>query len=327
MRVRQIGIVGAGTMGAALAGLFAYNELPVLLRDLTPALVARGMDRIRAQVDHLVAFQAGRADQEIARIEAMGLTLAPEQKEVIRHRLAPKVDRDRGAAILARVRTVTELEAFVDVDLAVEAVFESGEVKRSALEALDRVLPDHAVIGSNTSSLSITRLARGLAHASSTLVTHFFNPPETLPLVEVSGGIETREDLIVEVIDFLQGLRNHRSPLVPIRVRESPAFVVNRLLLPVLNEACFLLTEGVASARDIDVAMKAGAGMPMGPFELADLVGLDVTYEVAATLAREFGDPKYRPAYALRRLVDSGHLGRKTGTGFYEYPTADSTSA
>ncbi|MHB8352398.1 MAG: 3-hydroxyacyl-CoA dehydrogenase family protein, partial [Thermoplasmata archaeon] len=285
VRVRQIGIVGAGTMGAALAGVFAYNELPVLLRDLTPALVARGLDRVRAQVDRLVAFQAGRAGQEIARIEALGLTLTAEQKESVRRRLAPKVDRERGEAIVGRVQGVTDLEAFASVDLAVEAVFESEEVKRSALELLDRVLPEHAVIGSNTSSLSITRLARGLRHAPATMVTHFFNPPETLPLIEVSGGVETREELLGEVVDFLQGLRNHRSPLLPIRVKESPAFVVNRLLLPILNEACFLLTEGVATARDIDQAMKAGAGMPMGPFELADLVGLDVTYEVAATLA------------------------------------------
>ncbi len=323
MRIREVGIVGAGTMGAALAGVFAYNELGVVLRDLTRELVERGLARVRSQVDRLVAFQAGRAEREIGRIEALGLELSAEQKEAVRRRLHPTVDRERGAAILGRVRGTTDLGAFASVEFALEAVFEKDEVKRGALEALDRVLPEHAVIGSNTSSLSITRLARGLAHAPTTVVTHFFNPPETLPLVEVAGGVETREEIVGEVVDFLQGLRNHRSPLLPIRVRESPAFVVNRLLLPILNEACFLLTEGVASARDIDLAMKAGAGLPMGPFELADLVGLDITHEVAATLAREFGDPKYRPAYALRRLVDSGHLGRKTGSGFYQYPAED----
>ncbi len=207
------------------------------------------------------------------------------------------------------------------MDLVIEAVFERTEVKRPVLEALDRVLPEHAVIGTNTSSLSITRLARGLRHRSTTLVTHFFNPPYTLPLVEVAGGVETREDVIADTVAFLEGLRNHRYPLVPIRVRESPAFVVNRLLIPVLNEACFALEENLASSRDIDLAMKSGAGMPMGPFELGDMIGLDVALEVTETMFRETGDPKYRPAPYLRRMVDAGYLGRKTGRGFYEYPS------
>ena len=152
-----------------------------------------------------------------------------------------------------------------------------------------------------------------------TLVTHFFNPPGTLPLVEVVSGVDTREDVVTDVIEFLAGLRNHRYPMMPIRVKESPGFVVNRILLPVLNEACFALEEGLASSRDIDLAMKSGAGFPMGPFELADLIGLDVTLGVAQVLATEFGDPKYRASVALKRLVDAGHLGRKTGRGFYEY--------
>ncbi|EQD28139.1 3-hydroxybutyryl-CoA dehydrogenase, partial [mine drainage metagenome] len=194
----------------------------------------------------------------------------------------------------------------------IEAVFERIEVKRPLLERLDRIVPDHAVLASNTSALSITRLARGLRHAGQTLGVHFFNPPSTLPLIEVAGGLDSREETIQETVDFLGGLRNHRSPMVPIRVKESPAFVVNRLLMPILNEACFLLDEGVANARDIDLAMKAGAGMPMGPFELADLVGLDIGLEVAETLHRDLGDPKYRPSPLLRRMVDAGRLGRKT---------------
>ncbi len=319
MRVAKAGVVGAGTMGAAIAEVLAFNGIEVVLKDIDGPLVEKGLARVRGYVDELVRFHTERADKEIARISEVAGPLTEAQAARVRERLSPKVTAARGAEIVARVHGTTDYASFSDVDFVVEAVFERMEVKRPVLEALDRTLPDHAVLASNTSSLSITRLARGLTHARQSLVTHFFNPPYTLPLVEVAGGVDTREDVVTETIDFLQGLRNHRYPLVPIRVKESPAFVVNRLLIPVLNEACFALDENLATSRDIDAAMKAGAGMPMGPFELADMIGLDVSLEVAETLYREYGDPKYRPSYLLRRLVDSGHLGRKTGQGFYEY--------
>lgn len=321
MRVERAGVVGAGTMGAAIAELLAFNGIPVVLTDVDQAAVDRGVARVRALVDEVVSFHAGRAEKEADRIRALGIDLRPEQVATLRERLAPKVTAARGAEVVGRVHGTTDWSEFASVDFAVEAVFERDDVKRPVLERLDRSLPEHAVIGSNTSSLSITRLSRGLTHLRQTLVTHFFNPPGTLPLVEVSGGVDTREDVVQETIDFLAGLRNHRSPLVPVRVKESPGFIVNRILLPVLNEACFALEEGLASSRDIDLAMKAGAGLPMGPFELSDLIGLDVTLEVAETLVRGTGDPKYRPAPSLRRLVDAGHLGRKTGRGFYDYTT------
>ncbi len=319
MRVTKAGVVGAGTMGAAIAEVLAYNGIEVLLKDVDGPTVEKGLARVRAIVDELVAFHEGRAEKEVVRVRDEAGPLSADQESRIRAKLAPKFTRARGEQVVARVRGATAYDAFADVDLVIEAVFERSEVKRPVLEALDRVLAEHAVIGTNTSSLSITRLARGLRHRATTLVTHFFNPPYTLPLVEVAGGIETREDVIAETVSFLEGLRNHRYPLVPVRVRESPAFVVNRLLIPVLNEACFALEEHVASSRDIDLAMKTGAGMPMGPFELGDLIGLDVALEVAETMFRETGDPKYRPAPYLRRMVDAGYLGRKTGRGFYEY--------
>jgi len=320
MRVAKAGVVGAGTMGAAIAEVLAFNGFDVVLTDVDEAHLAAGVAKVHGFVHDLVKFHEGRAEKEIARITELGVELSDAQKEAVRKRLAPKVTRAQGEEVSRRVRPQLDWAGFGDVDFAVEAVFEVAEVKRPVLEKLDRALPDHAIIGSNTSSLSITRLARGLAHGRQTLAVHFFNPPTILPLVEVSGGIDTREDVVSETIDFLQGLRNHRGPMVPIRVKESPAFVVNRILLPILNEACFELQEGLASARDIDTAMKAGAGMPMGPFELADMIGLDVTLEIAGTLVRETGDPKYRASTLLRQLVDAGHLGRKTGRGFYEYP-------
>jgi 3-hydroxybutyryl-CoA dehydrogenase len=322
MRVAKAGVVGAGTMGSAIAEVLAFNGIDVVLKDIDAATVEKGLLRVRGIVEELVQFQEGRAPKEIARISALTGELSDAQRAKVTQQLSPKFTRARGDEVIARVHGTTDYSAFKDVDFAVEAVFEREDVKRPVLEALDAVVPEYAILGSNTSSLSITRLARGLKHVRETLVTHFFNPPYTLPLVEVAGGVDTREDVVTETVDFLQGLKNHRYPLVPIRVKESPAFIVNRLLAPVLGEACFALEAGLASSRDIDAAMKAGAGMPMGPFELADLVGLDISLEVAETLYREFGDPKYRPSITLRRLVDSGHLGRKAGRGFYEYPTS-----
>lgn len=317
--VRKAGVVGAGTMGAAIAEVLAFNEIPVVLKDVREDLVQRGLDRVRGFTEELLRFQEARLEKERERLEGMGLKLTPEQEGILQERLKPKFSRARAEQIVRRVEGTTEDSAFRDVDLVVEAAFESFPVKRGIFEALDRILPEHAVLATNTSSLSVTRLSRGLLHARNSLVTHFFNPPTTLPLVEVVAGVDTREDVVTDTLEFLQGLRNHRYPLVPIRVKEVPGFLVNRLLIPMLNEACFALDEGVVSARELDQALKAGAGLPMGPLELADMIGLDVCLEVAQILQTEYGDPKYRPSLALKRLVDAGHLGRKTGRGFYDY--------
>ena len=320
MRVQSVGVVGAGTMGAALAELFAFNGLRVVLRDVDEPLVARGLERVQQLADEVVGYHRQRADREIERIERLGVTLTDEQRSTVRTRLAPKFTDDDAAELRSRVHGTTRLEEVAAADLVVEAVPERLEIKRAVWEELDRLAPAESILASNTSSLPLSRIVRGFRHAPSSLVTHFFNPPGTLPLVELAGGVETRDELVDEVAQWLGERRNHRGPLVPIRVKESPGFVVNRLLIPVLTEAGFALDEGLAGPREIDLAMKAGAGLPMGPFELADLIGLDVALEVAEILVRETGDPKYRPPHALRRLVDAGHLGRKTGRGFYEYP-------
>ena len=319
LKVRKAGVIGAGTMGAAIAEVLAYNEIPVVLKDVNDELVSKGIQRVRTIISDLVRFNDGKADKEIARIEGQGIKLTDDQKAGLRLKMKSKFTSDKADELLARVKGTTSYADFADVDLVIEAAFENVTVKRGVFEELDKVLPEGAILGSNTSSLSITSLAKGLKHTPATLITHFFNPPYTLPLVEVVAGADTKEEVTTDVIAFMQGLKNHRSSLVPIKVKEVPGFVVNRLLIPMLNEACFSLDEGAASPQDIDAAMKSGAGMPMGPLELADMIGLDVCLDVVNILSREYGDSKYRPSQILKRKVAAGHLGRKTGKGFYDY--------
>jgi 3-hydroxybutyryl-CoA dehydrogenase len=218
--------------------------------------------------------------------------------------------------ILSRIHGTVALEdALKDAQVVIEAIFEKMEVKRPLYAEMDRVASPEAIFATNTSSLSITEMANATKRADRVVGMHFFNPAPVMKLVEVIRGSETSDDTVRLVRDLSMKLGKE-----PVEVKESPGFVVNRLLVPMINEAFNLLMEDVASAEDIDKAMKLGTNMPMGPFELADYTGLDIGLDVMEVLHRETGDPRFRPSPLLRKYVRAGRLGRKSGRGVYDYP-------
>ncbi len=317
--IRKITVIGAGNMGAAIAEVMAFNGYPVYLKDQTEALVSAGMKRIESFAAGLAKFEESRGTKEIQRIEKSGIKLTEPQKETLLENNAPSFTSRHIAELMKRVKPVLEYSDTDDSDLVIEAVFENLKVKREVFYEISKVVSSGSIIASNTSSISITSITSGMEHPERMLITHFFNPPYTLPLVEIVPSIHTDIAVAERTKQFMSGLRNHRGSMVPILVKEVPGFVVNRMLVPMINEAIFLLDESVASREDIDLAMKKGAGMPMGPLELADMVGLDVTLDVCNLFYQQFGDTKYRPSVLLKKMVDAGFLGRKSGRGFYTY--------
>jgi 3-hydroxybutyryl-CoA dehydrogenase len=318
--VRKVGVVGSGAMGNQIAQIMALNGYEVQMKDISKEFLDRGMASVRKSVDELVTFHKSKADREINRIQEQdGVALSAEQIAAIRSKLKPTYDEKRGAEILARIHPTESYEPFKDADLVIEAIVEEIGEKKKLFKEIDQVAKN-AVLASNTSTLSITEMASVTSKRSRVIGTHFFNPPVTLPLVEIIPGLETSEDTVSDVFDFISTLRNFRYPMQPIKVKEVPGFVVNRVLGAMWNEAFALYEEGVASMRDIDLGMRSGAGMPMGPFELADLVGIDVLYHVEESIRKmEGGFLQPRPSQIVKKMFYSGRFGRKTGKGFYNY--------
>ncbi len=281
--VKKIAVMGAGTMGAGIAQTCAAAGFQVTMRDIDEKFVDGGFRRIRDPLNK--------------RVEKGKMTAA-------------EVD-----ALLAKIHGTVDLkEALAGAQVVIEAVFEKMEVKREIYAEMDRIAAPDVVFASNTSSLSITEMANVTKRADRVVGMHFFNPAPVMKLVEVIRGSETSDATVA-----LAKALGQRLGKEAVEVNESPGFVVNRILVPMMNEAFNLLQEGVASAEDIDKAMKLGTNMPMGPFELADYTGLDIGLDVMEVLFRETGDPKFRPSPLLRKYVRAGRLGRKSGRGVYDY--------
>jgi 3-hydroxybutyryl-CoA dehydrogenase len=281
--IARIGILGAGTMGHGIAQVAVQAGYDVVLLDTSAAALARGVSQIEKGLERLV--EKGK--------------LAAAERE----------------SALSRLRPAGELGALADVDLAVEAVVEQIEVKQRLLAELDAACPPHAILASNTSSISITRLAAATRRPAQVVGMHFMNPVPLMQLVELIRGLATGQ----ETYDAVEAAAR-RMGKTPVEVHDAPGFVSNRVLMPMINEAIFCLHEGVGKPEAIDAVMKMGMNHPMGPLALADLIGLDVCLDILRVLQQGFGDPKYRPCPLLVKMVDAGRLGRKSGRGFYEYP-------
>lgn len=321
--VQHAAVLGAGAMGARIAQVLALNGIKVTVRDVDEDALRRGQSIVAEDLAGLVRFHSGKAARAIEDFRKLtGVELTPQQTAQVKERLKPTYTEERASGVQGKIRWTTTYDGFDKVDVVLEAVPESLELKAKVLVDLLENVSGHCTIATNTSTISITELAARLPEhrRGRFLGVHFFNPPTTLPLVEVIPGLETRADIVEDVINFLAPMRNHRYPLLPVQVKESPGFLVNRILAPMLQEAFACYEEGVASPKDIDLAMQAGAGMPMGPLELADHIGLDVVQHAGDSIRAQHGGPvPQRTPQIVRRLVASGRLGKKTGRGFHDY--------
>jgi 3-hydroxybutyryl-CoA dehydrogenase len=281
--IERIGVVGAGTMGHGIAQVCALAGYAVTMTDVSEEAAARGLEQVR-----------GRLGREVEK---------------------GRMEAERRDAALARMSTASALESMQGVDLCIEAATESPEVKLDLFARLGRQVGPGAILASNTSSISLTRIAAASGCADRVVGMHFFNPVPMMKLVELIRALQTSEATFAAAREVVERLGK-----TPVSVQDSPGFVVNRMLVPMINEAVHVLAEGIAGAEEIDAAMKLGANHPIGPLALADLIGIDVCLYVMEVLHRDLGDSKYRPCPLLRRMVDAGRLGRKSGHGFFQYP-------
>lgn len=277
--MKNVGVIGAGTMGQGIANAFATAGYNVTVCDIKIEWAQNGINKIGAKLDKLVSRE--------------------------------KITAEKTEGIKANL-TAGEYKDLADCDLIVEAVLEKMEIKKDLFKTLDEICKEDCIFGTNTSSLSVTEIANGIKH--NVIGMHFFNPADRMKLVEVISGENTPVETKEAIIEYSKSLGK-----TPVEVAEGPGFVVNRILIPMINEACFIYQEGLASVEDIDTAMKLGANHPMGPLALGDLIGLDIVLDVMEVLYTETGDPKYRPCTLLKKMVRAGKLGQKTKQGFYSY--------
>ncbi len=277
--MKNVGVIGAGTMGQGIANAFATAGYNVTVCDIKIEWAQNGINKIGAKLDKLVSRE--------------------------------KITAEKAEGIKANL-TAGEYKDLADCDLIVEAVLEKMEIKKDLFKTLDEICKEDCIFGTNTSSLSVTEIANGIKH--NVIGMHFFNPADRMKLVEVISGENTPVETKEAIIECSKSLGK-----TSVEVAEGPGFVVNRILIPMINEACFIYQEGLASVEDIDTAMKLGANHPMGPLALGDLIGLDIVLDVMEVLYTETGDSKYRPCTLLKKMVRAGKLGQKTKQGFYSY--------
>ena len=280
--MKKIVVIGGGTMGLDIAQVFAKKGFDVVVRDIKDEIIQASEARLNKSLDKLVS--------------------------------KGKLDEAGKKAITDKMTFTTDLNQAADADLVVEAAIENLDIKKSIFAELDKICKPETILATNTSSISITAIAAATKREDKFIGMHFFNPPTVMKLVEVIRGAKTSDETFNTIRDLSVEIGKE-----PVEVNEAPGFVVNKILIPMINEACDLLYTGVASAEGIDTAMKLGANHPMGPLALGDLIGLDVCLAIMDTLYNETHDPKYRASLLMRKMVRAGHLGRKTGKGFFDY--------